>query len=72
VSRSVRLYTDEQMADVRSLVETILDEDGPVSGELRARLEVLRLDLNIAVREDRRRASGTRRVLGNRVADSAC
>jgi hypothetical protein len=60
--RSVRLYTAAQFEEVRTLVDLVAEQSDLPLAE-RDRLTAFRADLNQTVREDRRRAAGTARLL---------
>ena len=61
MSRSVRLYTPAQFEAVKTLVDLMAQRSGLRPAE-RDRLAAFQADLQQTVREDRRRAAGTRRL----------
>jgi hypothetical protein len=60
--RSVRLYTATQVEEVRALVDSLAASSHLPPAD-RERLTAFQADLRQTVREDRRRAAGTARVL---------
>jgi hypothetical protein len=62
MSRSVRLYTPAQIEEVKTLVDLIAQRSDLRPAE-RDRLAAFQADLQQTVREDRRRAAGTGRLL---------
>jgi hypothetical protein len=61
MSRSVRLYTQAQFEEVKTLVDLIAQRSDLPPAE-RDRLAAFQADLQQTVREDRRRAAGTGRL----------
>jgi hypothetical protein len=61
MSRSVRLYTQAQFEEVRTLV-ALLAERSDLPPAERGQLTAFQSDLDQTVREDRRRAAGTARL----------
>ena len=61
MARSVRLYTAAQFEEVRALVNLMAERSGLPPAE-RDKLNAFQADLNLTVREDRRRAAGTARL----------
>lgn len=62
MSRSVRLYTAAQFEEVKTLVDVMAERSDLQPAE-RDKLAAFKADLQQTVREDRRRAASTARLL---------
>jgi hypothetical protein len=62
MSRSVRLYTAAQFEEVKTLVDLVAERSDLPAAEC-DKLAAFKADLEQTVREDRRRAAGTSRLL---------
>ena len=60
--RSVRLYTPAQFEEVRTIVD-LLAERSELPPADRGKLTAFQTDLQQTIREDRRRAAGTTRLV---------
>jgi hypothetical protein len=61
MARSIRLYTPAQFEEVKTLVALVAERSDLPPAE-RDRLTAFQADLQLTVREDRRRATGTVRA----------
>jgi hypothetical protein len=62
MARSVRLYTPAEFEDVKALVDLVAERTDLPPAD-RDRLTAFQADLTQTVRNDRRRATGTARLL---------